>query len=150
MTPQPIPDSEHVLRHAKPRLVRRDDDNKVVGVYPEAFKHRDDEEYLSATWIEHFDSDYEVGFIMAAEAIRRQLPNIKPKAGLVASRAGDIREVPKRFGLKVRVLHEPDPPRNSGYCAIRRLRGAELDVLEALAVEAVREVRLSKDVPPPS
>ena len=147
MPQAPLPDDDHVIRYVRKRALRRDEDDNVIGILPDALRHREGETYLSATWIENFDSDYEAGLKQAADAIRRQL-TVKPRDGFAAGKVEDIREVCSSFDTRVRILHEPLPPTNTGYCAIRGLREAELDLLDALASEAFIDTRVSKDIQP--
>ena len=139
LTP-PVPESDHVLRYVKKKDLRRDENDHVIGTLPDAFRHREDEAYLSATWLEHFSSVYEDGFRAAANAVRSQL-TVKPRDGFTVGKVEDVRSVASRFDAKVRVLHEPEPPNNIGHCAIRGLTRSELDVLDALAAEAFTDTR---------
>jgi hypothetical protein len=49
-----LPDDHRVVRYVPWSRLRRDEDDNVIGVLGVAFKLRDGEEYLSATWAEFF------------------------------------------------------------------------------------------------
>ena len=40
-----------------PARLRRDEDGNVLGILAEAFAHRNNEDYLSVNWLEHFKKD---------------------------------------------------------------------------------------------
>lgn len=140
-----LPLADHVVRYVRARLLRRDDDGNVIGVLPQAFEHREGEAYLSVTWLEHFDTDYEAGLIGAAAAIRRQL-TVKKRDGFTVGCVGVVRELCDGFSLTVRLLHEPKPKRNTGYSAWRGMRRAELELLDLLAADAFTDTRVATDI----
>jgi hypothetical protein len=103
-----LPVEDHVVRYVpKPRL-RRDEDGNVIGVLPQAFERREDEDYLSVTWLEHFCSEYEAGLRAASAAIRRQL-KVKPRDGFTVGNVGKIVEVCESVEVRIRLLHEEEP-----------------------------------------
>lgn len=146
MPTPPLPPDDHVVRYVRGRLLRRDDDDNVLGVLPQAFEHREGEAYLSVTWLEHFDTEYEVGLRGAASAIRCQLI-VKNRDGFTVGCVGVICELCSGFSLKVRLLHEPKPPENTGYCAWRGARDADLELLDLLAADAFTDTRVAADIP---
>lgn len=148
MTVTKLPLDNHILRYVRKRLLRRDEDGNVLGVLPQAFELRENEPYLSVTWLEHFAADYEHAFTEAAAAIRRQL-NVKPKDGFAAGGVGRVCDICERFDVKVRVLHEPEPPHNTGHSALRGLPHSDVELLELLAAEAFVDTRVAVDIPIP-
>jgi hypothetical protein len=48
----------------------------------------------------------------------------------------------------VRVVHEPDLPKNPGHSAIRRLPRDDLNLLDALAADAFTDRVKNIDIPP--
>ena len=108
---------------------------------------REGETYLSVTWLEHFDPRYDQGLIQAADAIRRQLI-VKPTDGFSTTAVGDFYDICERFDEKVRVLHEPENPENTGHVAIRRFPRDNLDLFDMLASDAFVDTRVAADVVP--
>src|ERR1700731_389524 len=52
--PANVPPSDHVMRYAAYGRLRRDGDDNVLGLLPQAFLRKENEEYLSVTWVEYF------------------------------------------------------------------------------------------------
>lgn len=147
MSPAKVPNDSHVVRYVRKRLLRRDEDGNVLGILPQALELRDGETYLSVTWIEHFDPRFEEGLIEAAEAIRRQL-TVKNNDGFSTTEVRPFCDICERFDERVRVLHEPVNPENTGHVAIRRFPRDNLDLLDLLASEAFVETRVAIHVMP--
>src|SRR5689334_9340834 len=100
--PKPsLPPDEHVVRYVRKRLLRRDENDAVIGVLPQAFEHRDGEEYLSVTWLQHFSRVYEEGLKGSAAAIRRQL-SVKGGDGFTVGQVGEVTAVCDSRGCRVR------------------------------------------------
>ena len=147
MPPAKVPDDSHVVRYVRKRQLRRDENGNVLGILPQALELREGETYLSVTWLEHFDLQYERGLIQAAEAIRRQL-TVKDNDGFSTTEVGDFCDICERFDEKVRVLHEPENPENTGHVAIRRFPRDNLDLFGMLASDAFVDTRVAADVVP--
>lgn len=146
MPPTKVADDSHVMRYVRKNRLRRDEDGNVIGILYQALELRDEETYLSVTSLEHFDPQYERGFILAAEAIRGQL-TVKRNDGFSASEVGIFRGVCERFDRKVRVLHEPVDG-NTGHVAIRRFPGENTELLDLLALDAFVDTRVASLVTP--
>ena len=52
-----LPGQDHIMRYVPPARLRRDEDGNVLGILPQAFAHRNDEDFLSVNWLEHFKKD---------------------------------------------------------------------------------------------
>ena len=147
MPPAKVPNDSHVMRYVRKRQLRRDEDGNVLGILPQALELREGEAYLSVTWVEHFDPQYERGLIQAAEAIRRQL-EVKGNDGFSTTKVGKFCDICESFNEKVRVLHEPENPDNTGHVAIRRFFGNNLKLLDLLASDAFVDTRVASHVVP--
>lgn len=147
MPPANVPDDSHVVRFVRKRQLRRDEEGNVLGILPQALELRDAEAYLSVTWVEHFDPQYEQGLIQAAEAIRRQL-KVKRNDGFSTTEVRALRDVCESYDEKVRVLHEPVNPENTGHVAIRRFPRDNLALLDLLASQAFVDTRIASDLVP--
>jgi hypothetical protein len=49
-----LPPEDHVVRYVPWARLRKDEEDNVIGVLGAAFRLREGEEYLSATWAEFF------------------------------------------------------------------------------------------------
>ena len=147
MPPTKVPNDSHVMRYVRKRQLRRDENGNVIGILPQALELREEEAYLSVTWLEHFDPQYERGLIQAAEAIRRQL-TVKGNDGFSTTEVGGFCDICERFDEKVRVLHEPVNDENTGYVAIRRFPRDNIELLDLLASDAFVDTRVASHVVP--
>ena len=142
-----VPHDSHVMRYVRKRGLRRDEYGKVLGILPQALELREGETYLSVTWLEHFDSQYEKGLIKAAEAIRRQL-TVKRNDGFAMTEVEAISVTCERFSIIIRALHEPINPENTGHVAIRRFPSDNLELMDILASDAFVDTRVAWHVVP--
>ena len=147
MPPAKVPNDSHVMRYVRKRQLRRDENGNVLGILPQALELRDGEAFLSVTWLEHFDPQYERGLIQAAQAIRRQL-TVNDNDGVSTTEVGGFCEICERFEKKVRVLHEPVNDENTGHVAIRRFPRDNLELLDLLASDAFVDTRVASHVVP--
>lgn len=114
-----LEDDQTLVRYVRKNSLRRNEDMAVIGVNPDAFLHRPNEEYLSATWSEFFDMEPAGGLRASVEMFRKCLKTHK-NDGYVIGRVGKIKEACANFGALIRVIHEPDPP-NDAHVAVRRI-----------------------------
>ena len=139
-----VPEAGNITRFVPKRLLRRDEDGNVLGIVWQALEHRDGEGYLSVTWVEHFDAEYEKGLINSAAAIGRQL-TVKKKDGFSTSNVGDFLRISGLRGAPVRIIHEP-VELNEGHAAIRRLPKEDVELLAQLAADAFFDTRLAEQL----
>jgi hypothetical protein len=134
MTGQKLPDSDHVLRYVPwGRLIKADDDETVTGVFAKAFELREDEAYLSLTWLEFFAGEV-CDRLQAAVAAFRLSMSVGKKSRFVMANVARLSAACNTHGCKVRILHEPDPP-NDGHVAVRRYPRENQDLFDLLAAE---------------
>ena len=139
-----LPDADTVVRHINSQLLVREND-KVIGCFPQAFELRQNEEYLSASWLEYFPGT-ETERMTALVAAVAKARKVKASHGFATGNIFAVKEACSFFGLKNRVIHEPsfDNP-NPAYTAIRRYRSDDLQLLELLATDAWSGVVEAKD-----
>jgi hypothetical protein len=70
---------------------------------------------------------------------------VTAKQAFACGRVGDIKEACSEYGLKIRVIHEPDED-NPAYTAIRRYQSDNHELLDLLANEAWSAVTDAKNV----
>lgn len=145
MSVKPLPETDHVIRYVRKRLLRRDGDGNVVGVLPQAFELREGETYLSVTWLEFYDESYELGLSKSAAAMRSDL-TIKKKDGFTTGNVGRLKSVCSNSNTRVRILHEPNLPNNPGHSALRGLQKADDLLRDEIAGDVFVDVRLSSEI----
>lgn len=119
MSGKPLDEDQHLVRYVRKNSLRRDENMKVIGINPDAFLHRVDEEYLSSTWLEFFHVDQSVG-LASVVSMFRQCLKVHKRDGYAIGIVGPIKEACANFGARIRVIHEPDPP-NDAHVAVRRV-----------------------------
>lgn len=127
-------DEEHIVRFVPWGKLRKDEDENVLGVLPQAFELRPDEEYLSVTWREFYAGDESEQMRCAVEAIRNSDLKVGPKARFAVAQIGDVRPIaegrPK--ARKLRIIHEPEDD-NEAHAAIRGWPTEDNELFDLLA-----------------
>lgn len=139
-----LPDADSVVRHISSQLLVREN-GRVIGCFPQAFELRENEEYLSTSWLEYFpgSSEERMTAVVAAVAKARK---VKASHGFATGNVRAVKDACGSFGLKIRVIHEPsDDNPNPAYTAIRRYRSDDLQLLELLASDAWSRVVEAED-----
>jgi hypothetical protein len=139
-----LPDEDHVMRYVSWARLRRDADDNVLGVLPEAFQLRQDEDALSVNWIEFYGNS-ETRVHESVWALRKSR-KAGAKSAFVIGEVGKIKATCTLHGCTVRVLHEPQDG-EPAHAAIRRLPRDDLILLAALAEDAFTEMIHNSSVP---
>lgn len=144
--PTKLDGADHFVRHVSSGRLKRDDNGKVYGVFPEAFAMRPSESELSGSWLEFFPNPHEDRLKQSALAIASML-KVKSRDGFAVANVGKIHDACGQVGIKVRVLHEPskDNP-NPAYATIRNLPRDNWELLGLIANDACGEVHVASDL----
>lgn len=144
-----LPDIDHVVRYIPWSRLRKDENDNVIGVLGAAFKLRDQEDYLSATWAEFFQqSTHDLGVAAAVKAIRGSNVDVKPRSGFAIGNVGGIKSVclADEGRHKIRVIHEAADD-NSAHAALRLWPRDNEPLLDLLAEGEWSAMVLNKDIP---
>lgn len=146
-----LPDEDHVMRYVPWARLRRDENENVVGILPQAFQLRDGEKYLSVNWVEYHPGDWQAQLRASVWAIRRSFERgIGRKSGFGIGQIAQIKSTSIAHGARVRIVHEPEEG-NPAHSAIRRLPRDDLNLLAALAdevfVDFVRNADMAAETP---
>jgi hypothetical protein len=141
-----LSDDHHVVRHVSYQQIDRDDVTGAIrGIFPQAFELLPkDDGYLSASWLEFFAGSH-VSCIAAIAVCLSKTRKVTAKQAFACGRVRDIKEACSDYGLKIRILHEPEED-NPAYTAIRRYQSENHELLDLLATEAWSAVTDAKDV----
>jgi hypothetical protein len=148
MAPRKLDDIHSLLRYVRwSKLLKAEDGETVLGVLGIAFEMRADEDYLSATWVEHFQDDPTRGSPahQAVRAIRASALGVTAKSGFTRGNVGRIRAACEEHNAKVRFLHEPELD-NPAHAALRHWPEDAL-LYDRLAEKDWAEWFLNRDVP---
>src|SRR5688500_723456 len=103
MPNRPLKNEDNVLRHVASGRLRRDSDGVVIGCLPQAFEHREGEDYLSATWIEHFAGSPAQQRELAIQAMRNAL-TVGRNAAFVEGNVKAIHDACAERRVRIRIL----------------------------------------------
>jgi hypothetical protein len=147
MPPTKIDHEHHLLRYVSWARLRKDDNDKVVGVLGEAFQLRNGEEYLSATWAEFFEqASHEDNVTRAVGILRQSNLQVRPKSGFAVGQVKFIDEDCKACSCSVRFLHEKETD-NPAHSALRGWGKLSDEQLERIAVNSWSSFRLNSEIP---
>ena len=110
----------------------------MIGIFGDAFRLRDGEEFLSAMWVEHYAGTPSQQKAQAIADFSAAV-SVKPKDRFVRGNVGAIKAACAAHGNAIRVTHEPVPTLAS-HAAVRRFNDKKPELLEALAQEAWAEI----------
>jgi hypothetical protein len=107
-----------------------DDPSVVVGFSADAFRLKNGEESLSASWADFFEGEPDQ--VKAAIDHFKSIYGVKGSDRFAVGNVAAIKAACSMFGLSVRIVREPMPDYDS-HAAVRRYRDDNLEMLEALA-----------------
>jgi hypothetical protein len=141
-----IPPDHSLIRNVSWSKLRKDADDNVVGVLPDAFVLRVGENELSTTWLEYFSGNRSQQIIDAVHAIRCSNYKPGPKGGFAIGVVRKISAAAASKGTAIRVLHEPEDD-NVAHAVIRRWPRESEDLFDLLADEIWNELVLNAAIP---
>jgi len=122
-----------------------DENDNVIGILGTAFALRDDEAYLSATYLEYFSGLRSEQIESVVWAVRASDLNVGGKAGFVIGNVGEILIASADRNHKIRIVYEPSAD-NMAHSAVRRWPTDDAELLEILAAETWAELVLNSAV----
>jgi hypothetical protein len=143
-----VPNENHVIRYVPWIRLRKDENDVVVGVLGVAFRLRDEEEYLSSTWLEFFPGALADALVLAIKAIRASDIDVRPKSGFAVGNVGKIKAACLEDARKhrIRIVHEKADD-NEAHVALRLWPRDNDDLLDLIAEEVWNDLTLNIDVP---
>lgn len=145
MPSQYLPETDHIVRIIKPgQIMWNDDKTATLGVFPAAFRLREDEENLSVSWLEHFAGAKHERLVRVRDHAEIEM---KRNYGLAILNVGEVKVTCERTGAKVRMIHEPTE-RNPAHSAIHRYPRENDELFSLLASMAKHDLTLNRELPP--
>jgi hypothetical protein len=145
-----LPDSDHIVRYVPWARLRKDEHDNVIGVLGAAFRLREGEDYLSATWVEFFQAGvHDENIASAVKAIRASEIDVRPRSGFAVGNVGGIKSrcLADKGKHRIRVIHEMTKD-NPAHTAVRLWPRDNDSLLELLALSEWSTTVLNKDIPP--
>jgi hypothetical protein len=144
-----LPETDHVVRYVPWSRLRKDENDNVIGVLGVAFRLREGEDYLSATWAEFFnDSTHKARVSSAVKAIRASKVDVRPRSGFAIGNVGGVKStcLADKRKHRIRVIHEAMDD-NPAHAALRLWPHDNDALLDLLAEGEWSATVLNKDVP---
>ena len=129
------------MRYVPPARLRRDEDGKVLGILHQAFAHRNNEDYLSVNWLEHFKKDKASNLRDCVDAQRATLKVGKNCVYAVAM-VDKVKQVCINKQKSVRIVYHPIQG-NVAHSALHVQHNEDLNVMSDLALEFEKEMHLN-------
>lgn len=139
-----LPETDHVVRIIpKPaNLMWNDDKTAAIGIFPQAFVLRGDEDNLSVSWLEHFSGSKNERMKQVRDHAELTL---KPRSGLAVLNVGELKGACEACNVKVRVIHEPTSE-NPAHAGIHRYPREHNELFPLLANIAAADLTLNRDI----
>jgi hypothetical protein len=100
-----LPRDDHIARCVRPTLVMRDEEtNEAIGVFPGAFELRRNEQNLSVSWEEYFRGGRHERM---RQIVKHSGLTLGPRHGYAVIQVGLFSDICANRGANVRVIHEP-------------------------------------------
>lgn len=147
MTTVYVPPEDSLIRNVPWARLRKDADDNVLGVDSSAFRLRDGESYLSATWLELFAGASQIDKLHGAvRHIRKSDWKPSAKSGFAIGNVQEVAAVCLSRTHKIRVVHE-ETADNRAHVAVRRWPKDDAVLFEELAAGVWGALILNKDCP---
>lgn len=131
-----IPDQHHIARYIPyTRTRRHSETDEIIGILGSALQLKENEDYLSVSWIEFYVGDWQEQFQSAANGMASR-QTIGPKGAIAWASVRDFHKICVSKQQRVRIIHLDDDALNPGHSAVRRMPRDDQDLLDLLASEA--------------
>lgn len=141
-----IPIDDRVIRYVPWNKLRKDENDQVIGILPEAFQMRETEKSLSTTWREYFRGEPDEQMLAAVRAIRASKLQVKPKSGFAIGMVGAIQGECSERNYRIHIVHDPVDD-NPAHATVAGLPRDDLEMLEYLAIGAWSDWELNREFP---
>lgn len=143
-----LPDDHHVVRHIPFPNLRKDGDENIIGILPQAFQHRLDEKYLSVNWLEYFELDKQDNLVQAKKSITeaKKSKKIAGKSHFAIANVGKIKKAFLNKELdKIRIAYAPSK-NNPAHSGIYQIPKEDQDLMAMLAEELFDEMYMASAI----
>ena len=117
-----------------------------IGILGAAFRLRDGERDLSATWLEHCGDARPANVHAAVNIIRKSSISPTAKSGFAIGQVEPISAACLTHGAKLRIIHEPEDD-NVAHAAVHRWPEDDDQLYEEIAADIWNELVLNSSVP---
>ena len=139
-----LPPTDYVARHVPWARLRKDEDDNVLGLLPQAFQLRPDELGLSVNWLEHYPGDHKARIQAVVNNLRANL-DIRPKSAFGIGNVGALEQRCNDNGTPVKIVYAPTKGIPS-HALIKDMQD-DLALLSLIAEDVFKDLIHNKDIP---
>lgn len=140
-----LPPKDHVARHVPWVRLRKDENDNVLGLLPQAFQLRAGEVGLSVNWLEYYSGDHKARIQAVINNLRANL-NIRPRSAFGIGNVGALDAYCNENGTPLRIVYAPTEGIPS-HALIKDLHQDDLAILSLIAENVFKELVHNKDIP---
>jgi hypothetical protein len=142
-----IPPDHSLIRYVSWAKLRKDGENedKVIGILPDAFRLRPGEGELSAAWLEFYDGDRTQQIKLSVEAFKASKMKIGSQSGFTMGCVKAISDLALKYDHKLRIIHEREEDLEA-HVAVRGWPEENQDLFDELADGVWADWVLTKDI----
>ena len=143
-----LPEEDHVVRNIRWTKLIKDENENVIGIFPEAFELRDkDNGRLSVSWLEHFAGDKKTQLRETKNALATGWKGGKlpPRGALGIGNVAKIKLAGKKIKPPLRIVYAPSKT-NPAHSSIVNMPSDDKVLLETLAADVFTEFVQVKDI----
>lgn len=138
-----IPDEHEIVRHVPYQKIIFDEQENIVGIFPQAYALRKNEAQLSVDWLDYYEGTKDEKLKAVLQGMQAS-KNIGKKSALTLGNVLTIKTVAQQASsLSLRISYAPSKT-NKAHSLVHNINSDELQLLEALANEGfayIRQVR---------
>lgn len=144
-----LPDYDHVIRFVPPSRLLRDEEGKVIGLLPQAFKMRpEDKGALSVNWLEYFKHQDNTKNIEKSVNHFRSQRQVNKNSVYAIGNIGEIKSICRQLpvGEKIKIIHAPSK-NNGPHSKIKHIPENDSLIMSVLSESAFPVRIFDKDLP---
>ena len=135
-----IPDEHEIVRHVPYQRIIFDEQENIVGIFPQAYALRRDEPQLSVIWLDYYEGTRDEKLKAALQGLQAS-KNIGKKSALTLGKVLTIKTVAQEASnLTLRITYAPSEA-NKAHSLVNNINNDELQLLETLAREGFADIR---------
>lgn len=134
---QALPEDHSVVRFCPPKHIERDPDTEeIVGIFPEAWKLRENEDSLSVNWLEFFDDE---GLSQLNHCIAQFKTNLKinKRSAFAVCQVAVFKNICSSRSNIVKIVYSPEDG-NLSHSSIKRIKSDDHELLAEISYKAVK------------
>ena len=132
------------MRHVPWSKLRKDENDNVLGLLPQAFQLRPQETSLSLNWLEFFEGNHSARTEKAVRELRK-VKHIGQRSVFAIGKVGGVKEICKQNGREIKIVYAPTTGIPS-HAEIRNLPRDDLVTLDAIATQGFLECVYNSDI----